>query len=162
MPDKRVIILDISPSTDGQSIPVNWVLWADVPTPLMPFYANAAATSAYSGATADELAALQSGAVTELRGVTVFPPDATKADMAADGELVWQAFQDRVNNDPRFVYFGTFWDGTSWIGPDGSVIVADGSGLLSGETLPKLPPPPEPEVTHVPFAYEQAVEAEHG
>lgn len=174
MPAKRVIILDVGPTTGGDKIAVNWVLWADVPAPVQPFYAREFSGSAYQGISADELAALASGAVAEHRGVTDFPIDATKADMALDGEAEWQAFQDRVNADPRYSYFGSYWDGTAWIGPDGIPIVTDplsADSILSADMLPRKAapapgPPLQPESSHTPFAYVQPqgepVESEHG
>ena len=162
MPDKRVIILDVGPTTDGLKVAVNWVLWADVPVPLRPFKAAEFSGTRYTGVTSDELAALKSGAVAEHSGVTEFPLEATKADMAADGEREWHAFQDRVNADPRYSYFGSYWNGTTWIGTDGQPIVTDplsATTILSDDMLPrKAPPPlalPEPSVRHTPFAYTQ-------
>src|SRR5215469_13283506 len=98
MPRLRVIILD---QTREDASTYNVVLWADVPSARQSFYANAAAQSAWSGATTTDNQALQSGAVVELAQTQRVPPGTPLAQLEQFMQNQWQIFQTFItNNNP--------------------------------------------------------------
>lgn len=93
------------------------VFWLDVPAARQFFYANPSAVSAVKNATADELAAIRSGAIVE-EVIEVEagsrPGGATEAQVAAALAARFNARQTRLNNSPVLARYGTFWDGSNW------------------------------------------------
>ncbi len=109
---KKIIIL--SRGIDPGDIPVDFILWLEVPSNRQVFYADANAASAYGGATTGEIDDLKSGAKTEVPGRIVFPGGTTLTQM---GQRLVQEFntqQELLNNETKWTYYGTYWDGTSW------------------------------------------------
>lgn len=122
---RQIVILEIPPSADQNSRAVNYVLRVPVPAGQELHYAQPDAAP-FPGETADELADLQAGRVTELRGAHLFNPDLSLREMADTMQAEWQAFADRVAADPRWAWLGTYWDGTHWYaGSDGHQIDSD-------------------------------------
>lgn len=109
---KRIVILDrINEPSD---MAFRFVLWADVPAARQPFYANAAATSAYADATAPELDAIRTGSVAEQVGSGTAAIGTPLADILAKLEVRWERWQDEVTTRNPWVRYGSYWDGTTW------------------------------------------------
>lgn len=113
---RRIIILDRI-KMNGR-LAFNYALWADVPAARQAFYAVAGAKSVWTGASAEENAAIASGAVLEQVGTYQDrTPNASEtiADVRAALVVLWTAFQDQVTNaDVKWSRYGTSWDGTTW------------------------------------------------
>jgi len=111
----RVIVLDTQSLGDGGG--ANWrvAFWADVPAARQPFYAAAGATSAWGGATAGDLAALQSGAVVERVETVQQNAGQTLGQLQPIVEAMWTQWQAHVTAANPWVRYGTTWDGTSWV-----------------------------------------------
>jgi len=106
---KKIIVLE--------KLPANQFLvcfWVAVPSPRISYHENASATSAYKGATAEELGALRDGSVVERTETVTVPPSATMADMQTQLEAMWQMFQTAISNEVTYLRYGTNWDGTTW------------------------------------------------
>jgi hypothetical protein len=108
MPRLNVIVLTRTPDD------VTAALWADVPTARQPMYANAAAKSVWSGATAADNTALQNGAVVESVVVQRVPPGSTVATVQAALQVAWQNYQTSITNSNPWNYYGSTWNGTAW------------------------------------------------
>lgn len=105
---KQIILLDTT--AKGR---LRVAFWLAVPAPRQSFYANAAATSQYSGADATELAALRTGVVTEQ--VAEFPvASLTVLQMRTMLQAEFTARQQQVTNGNPWQRYGTVWDGTTW------------------------------------------------
>jgi hypothetical protein len=109
MPAKRIIILEQS---DAQTY--RFALWADVPVPRQPFYANPAAVSAWSGAAAGDNTALKNGSVVESTGTINVPIGEALAPSQARLIALWTAYQAAVTSGNQWARYGSFWDGTTW------------------------------------------------
>lgn len=109
MPRLRIIMLD---QDDPQTF--RYVLWADVPLARQTFYANPSAASAWKEATAEDVAALRSGAVVERSDKIVMPKGGMVLQARAILEKNWQGFQDRLTAGAKWTRYGTTWDGTTW------------------------------------------------
>lgn len=94
---------------------VNYLFWLDVPSARQTFYASAIKTTSAPNATAGETTALQSGAVTELAGKTSFASGTTPAQVAATLVTKFNAAQTALNALNDYSYYGSSWDGTTWI-----------------------------------------------
>lgn len=106
----KIIVLEKDPSE-----PVyRYVLWADVPIERQPFYANPTAQSAWTGATASDLTALQNGSVVERAGELRLKTDGTLAQAQAELQTRWAAFQNDITSQNKWARYGTTWDGTNW------------------------------------------------
>lgn len=105
----RVIVLEKTGPTQYR-----YALWAVVPAARQTFYANAEATSAWKGATQTDVDDLRAGRVVEKVDVVTRAPGATLAQVQADLQAAWQAYQDEVTNGNPWVRYGTVWDGTTW------------------------------------------------
>ena len=88
--------------------------WLDVPVARRSFYANATATSAVIGITAQELALIQSGAVVEVVETLPRPAGATMGDFRNDAEALYARLQSELNNRNPYARYGTSWDGATW------------------------------------------------
>lgn len=109
---KRVIVLD---AVNGDTVVAfRYVMWADVPAARQAFYANATKISAYKDISADDLAAIRTGAVAEELGTLKMDTGKTLAQARTDLQAMWTAFQDRITNANPWNRYGTYWDGTSW------------------------------------------------
>lgn len=109
MPRLRAIILE---QTGGG--PYHYALWVDVPVARQPFYAKAGAVSAWTGALAGDITAIQTGAVAERLDTIERLPGETRAQMQTRIETRWQAWQDEVTNENFWRFHGTTWDGAMW------------------------------------------------
>ena len=133
---KKIIILNRL--NEPSDMTFRYAMWAVVPAARVSAYANATATSAYSGATAAELLAIQNGQVTErvvvwqataavpiatIQAATAAVPIATiQAALVAVPIATIQAalvaefakFQAEINARNPTGRFGTFWDGATW------------------------------------------------
>ena len=121
---KKIIILNRL--NEPSDMTFRYAMWAVVPAARVSAYANATATSAYSGATAAELLAIQNGQVTErvvvwqataavpiatIQAATAAVPIATiQAALVAE----FAKFQAEINARNPTGRFGTFWDGATW------------------------------------------------
>lgn len=109
---KQVIILNRL--NEPSDMTFRYAMWAVVPAARVSAYANVTATSAYSGATAAELLAIQNGQVTERVAIwqaTAAVPIATiQAALVAE----FAKFQAEINARNPTGRFGTFWDGAAW------------------------------------------------
>lgn len=112
MAAKRIVVLD-----RDQNAPIFRVLfWAVVPAVRQVFHAAPDLTSAWVGASAEENAELASGAMKEVIETISIQPGATLAQMQAQLEARWAAFQAEVNAENRYLRYGTYWDGSAWTG----------------------------------------------
>jgi hypothetical protein len=108
----RIIILErLTPGTFN----VRFVLWADVPANHQAFYANAEAKSAWPGADAGDTAALASGAVLERVDTLAMDTAASNAAVRQSLQERWTLFQAGVNADTTHSFYGSTWDGTTWV-----------------------------------------------
>jgi hypothetical protein len=109
---KKIIILNkVNQKTYFE---VNYIFWLSVPVAQQPFRINPQAASAYSGASAAELTALQNGSVVEFAGKASYLSEVTNAQIGVDLVSKYNAEQSALNADDKFNYFGSFWNGTNW------------------------------------------------
>ena len=105
----KVIILEQS---DARTF--RYALWADVPLARQSFYANASATSAWTGATLADTTALRNGEVVERVDSVSVPEGTPLGTVRTHLQALWQSFQDRVTAKAAWSRYGTTWDGTAW------------------------------------------------
>ena len=108
---KQIVILNQVP---GAGVVFQYVLWAAVPAARQPFYANANAVSAWSGASSAENGAIAAGQVAELVQTQGWPSGTSLAIIQAALIASWTAWQNQVNGLNNWSRYGTFYDGTSW------------------------------------------------
>ena len=108
MPRLNIVVLD-------RLVPGAWayILWADVPAARQAFYASAGAKSAWRGALASDLVALQNGSVTEASGL-ILTPGFTTPQLQAELQARWGDFQAQINATNPWNFYGTTWDGVTW------------------------------------------------
>ncbi len=118
MPSKRIIILENQTQTQlGNEAPKIFraAFWADVPAARQAFYMKTATPfSAWPGASAAELTAIQTGTVTE-RVLTV--PIAFNVNLASAQtalQAIWTDYQAEITAANPWNRYGSFWDGTTW------------------------------------------------
>ena len=87
-----------------------YVLWAA----RVSAYANATATSAFSGATTAEITAIQAGQVVEQVDVFEAPIGTPIATIQAALIAAFTRFQARITAFNPTVRYGTSFDGTAW------------------------------------------------
>lgn len=92
---KRIIVLDKVRNAPG--IAYRFALWAAIPATRQSFYADATATSAWTGASAAEITAIQQGAVVERVETNQWPAGTPIATIQADLLLRWNVFQAECN-----------------------------------------------------------------
>lgn len=92
----------------------NVAFWCDVPAARQAFYADANKTSAWKDATAEDIAALRSGAVVEIVEPFLSERGVTLAQAQTTLQATWTAHQDRVTAHNPWQRYGTTFDGTSW------------------------------------------------
>lgn len=107
----KIIILNRDTDTNG----FQYVLWADVPVARQPFYADPAKQSAWKDALPADNTALQNGTVAERTGYSSFPPGGNMAQAQADMQQKWSAYQSDVGGFNPWRYYGSTWDGTTWV-----------------------------------------------
>lgn len=114
---KRAIILDSIADGAGRQTEVRVAFWADVPAPRQRFYANPEATSAFLDADATELAAIRTGAIAERVEIVRRDPGSTNAQLRAEIQRAWQAWQDEITAQNPWARYGSSFntDGT-WTG----------------------------------------------
>ena len=110
MPAKLIIVLE----KNLQSGRFRAALWADVPVGRQAFYAVAGATSAWSGATAAEHAAIAAGQVAELVIDLPVSDGATATQLRAELILRQATYQAEVTTRNPWIRYGTFFDGAAW------------------------------------------------
>ena len=112
MPRRNIIILD-RPAPNVY----RYVLWAAVPAARQPFYAigQAAAASAWKDALPEDLAALRAGAMTEKIDTIQVGAGAPLAEVRALLQARWADWQAAVTARNDWPYYGTTWDGTTWV-----------------------------------------------
>jgi hypothetical protein len=91
-----------------------YALWATVPSARVSAYANAAATSAFRGATAPEIAAIQAGQVVEKVEVFQAPIGTSIATIQAALIAAFNTFQGQITAFNPTQRYGTSWDGSAW------------------------------------------------
>ncbi len=109
---KQIIILERL--NEPSDMNFRYVLWATVPAARVSAYANAAAVSAFKGASAGELTALQTGSVVERVGIASFTIGTPIATIQTYLLAQFAAFQAQINAANPTVRYGTSFDGTSW------------------------------------------------
>jgi hypothetical protein len=109
---RKIIILDRVNLPSDQDFRV--AFWLDVVPERQPFYANAAAVSAVVGATAEELAAIRSGAVLEEVQTVPARANATQAAILAAIVARYTARQAEFTARNPWARYGSFYDGTKW------------------------------------------------
>lgn len=109
---RQIIILDqVGLPSDSN---YNVAFWLAVPAARQLFYANATAKSQVIGATANEVTAIQSGAVLEVITQYTHIKGTSLAAIEADLQAAYAAAQTALNNNNQFNHYGTSWDGTTW------------------------------------------------
>jgi hypothetical protein len=111
MPRLNVIVLDQHPD-DLNTYRV--VLWADVPAARQSHYANASATSAWSGATGADNTNLQNGSVVESVVTQRIPAGSTLPQIEGFLQNLWQQYQTFITNNNLWQRYGSTWDGAIW------------------------------------------------
>ncbi len=109
---RKIIILDRVNLPSDQDFRV--AFWLDVAVPRQPFYADATAVSAVIGATADELAAIRSGAVVEEVQTVPARSNATQAALLSALVTRYNARQAEFTARNPWARYGSFYDGTGW------------------------------------------------
>lgn len=109
---KKIIVLERRELPSDLNFDV--LFWADVPSARQTFYANASAVSAYKLASGPEIAAIQSGAVTERVQRYRFPSGTGIVAIQAFLASEFNDFQAHINTYNPWVRYGTNWDGTTW------------------------------------------------
>ncbi|MCK9994488.1 MAG: hypothetical protein Dbin4_03008 [Alphaproteobacteria bacterium] len=104
----KIIILE----KHGDKLSVG--LWADVPAARQPFYADSTKVSAWRDATADDNAALRSGAVAEKVAHIDLPGAENLAEVKPQLIAMWNSYQQKINDINPWKRYGTTWDGTAW------------------------------------------------
>jgi len=109
---KKILVLTKEPNPN--EIVFNYLFWLDVPTNYQSFYVNSNATSSYRDATTQEVDSLKAGQVYELQGNAVFSKTDTVANIKAFLITRFHQEQEILDAKNPWIYYGTFWDGTSW------------------------------------------------
>lgn len=113
MPRLKIIILErTAPET------YRYALWADVPAARQPFYAiaQAAFTSQWKDATAGDTTNFRNGSVAEKVDTIQVPPGSTVAQVKTFLQARWAEWQAAVTARNDWPFYGTTWDGTTWVG----------------------------------------------
>jgi hypothetical protein len=112
MAAKIIILEQISVDPLG----FRYALWAAVPLVRQPFFANAAAKSAWVNAAAADLAALQAGQIVEVVRSQQWAAATSIATIQAALIAEFNAFQTQVTGTGgnNWARYGTTWDGTTW------------------------------------------------
>ena len=113
----KVIVLEKDPGAPHYT----YVLWADVPTARQALYAAAwgptrvsAWKDATNGAGSDN-EKLQNGSVVETQQSIDVPVGWTLAQIEAEVQIRWTAYQNKITTANPWIRYGTTWDGTTWI-----------------------------------------------
>lgn len=109
---KQIIVLERQ--RIGNPPKFRFVMWAVVPAGRQSAYANANFVSAWSGAAGQEVTDLRAGNVVERVEVYDTPTNQTIAQVEAELQVRWTAYQSDVTNNNYWDKQGTFWDGTTW------------------------------------------------
>lgn len=109
---RKIIILDRVNLPSDQDFRV--AFWLDVAPSRQSFYANPAAVSAVVGATAEELAAIRSGAVVEEVVIVPARANATQGALLAALVTRYTARQNEFTARNPWARYGSSWDGSVW------------------------------------------------
>lgn len=109
---KKIIILDRS--YEGSDLALNYVFWIEPPSGHKSKYADPQATSAYTEATAQELAQLRNGSIVEVSGRLVLPNGTPDVPLQTKLISLYNEEQSKIGNAKKWSHYGSFWDGTSW------------------------------------------------
>ena len=112
MPRLNVIVLDKPDRTDPNTF--RYAMWADVPAARQVFFVTTA-VSAWKDATAQDNTNIQSGAVVEKVTTVQVPAGATLAQIEAELQARWTAFQNDITSVNPWSRYGTTWNGTTWV-----------------------------------------------
>lgn len=109
---RKIVILE----RQGMPSDVNYrvAYWLDVPAARQAFYANATAASVVVGATADELAAIRTGAVVEVVETLARQSGTSITSIRAAARTRWDDLQSELVARNPYDRYGTTYDGTSW------------------------------------------------
>src|SRR5262245_59089965 len=110
----RKIIILRALNDVGPDVGYRYALWADVPAARQARYANAAFVSEVKSATAGEITALTSGAVTEKVDEARWPAGTTVPQVQTFLQNQFNTFQAFVNVANPWQRTDTAWDGTTW------------------------------------------------
>ena len=113
---KQIIILAAHDhaATDNPMTVYDVAYWLAVPTARQPFYADPNATSAWSGASAGEIAALQNGSVVEMVFTYQVSGTQTLTQIKTALQNIWTTLQSNITARNLWDRYGSFWDGTTW------------------------------------------------
>lgn len=109
---KKIIILEKIHDSSGESF--RYVFWATVPESERIVLVNAAATSVFKEATAEELQEIRSGSVVEKSDVANYPKGTAASVIKADLISRFNAYQSTITARKVANYYGVSYDGTSW------------------------------------------------
>ena len=109
---KKIIILERIGEPSDYSF--NALFWLDIPTTRQGFYIDANATSAYKGATTQEIQDIKDGKIKEVSIACNYLVGTTFAQIKADLISKYTDLQNNLNNSNPFVKYGTYWDGSAW------------------------------------------------
>jgi len=111
---KQIIVLNTGNPWPGQ-LSVTYAMWASVPTARQFIYAlSAPSVSAYVSASSTEIAAIKSGAIAEKVQTTNIPTGTSTPTIKGILIDAFTAFQNSINNESTYQYYGTFYDGSTW------------------------------------------------
>ena len=111
---KQIIVLTTGQPWVGQNA-ISFVMWASVPTVRQQFYVQSSSwKSAYAGATATEILALQTGSFTETTQTINLPVGTPVATVKSVLINAFTIFQNSINNTTGYQFYGTFNEGTVW------------------------------------------------
>lgn len=110
---RKIVVLDSNPVLPNETA-FRYALWADVPAARRERYANVAATSAVGDVTADEVAAIRSGAVVEKVEDARWPNGTSLAQVQEALVQRHGSYQQEINEANPWASYGTSWDGATW------------------------------------------------
>lgn len=110
---KKIIITTRKDNTNY--FEVSYLLWLTPPVARQTFYVQATKTSSAPNVTPAELTAIQNGLVLEQGGIASFPNGTTNAAVAADIITRFNTAQTALSSITDYAYYGSYWDGTTWI-----------------------------------------------
>jgi len=114
---RRIVVLEMEPQPNG-GLHIRYVLWATVPLARQPFWQARQGVGFESAVkdgsvTAQELTALQTGAVVERVGESEWPPGTTVPQAQTFLQQAATAWQQYVNSYNPWARYGSFFDDTT-------------------------------------------------
>lgn len=110
---RKIIILE--QLNQPSDFDFRFVCWASVPSGREVLYADPQKNSIVKDVSEPELAAIRAGQIVEYADVMRAPAGTTIAQMKAKLETRFNEFQSLLNSQNPGRYYGSYWDGTSWV-----------------------------------------------